>query len=248
MIGLMCLVLAGCSGNNKDYVSSDAGKEAESVNGTECKKEVKESAESADSKEKEKNTSLPDRSESGKKHKPRKQDMVLVSEYIPDIYIDLKYAAEDNFTGKRIYDFDEAYLRYGTVKKLKRVQSQLKKEGLALLIWDAYRPVKAQYRLWEICPNSKYVADPNTGYSSHSRGNTVDVTIVSRENEKIKMPTGFDDFSAKADRDYSDCTAKEAENARKLENLMKKAGFRAYQGEWWHFSDTESYPVKKLVK
>ena len=47
-------------------------------------------------------------------------DLVKVKDYIPDVYVDLKYATEDNFTGHRIYDFSEAYLRYGTVQKLKR--------------------------------------------------------------------------------------------------------------------------------
>lgn len=51
-------------------------------------------------------------------------------------------------------------------------------EGYCLKIWDAYRPVRAQFRLWEVCPNPVYVANPNTGDSSHSKGNTVDVTLV----------------------------------------------------------------------
>lgn len=59
------------------------------------------------------------------------------------------------------------------------------------------------------------------------------------------MPTGFDDFSKLADRDYSDCTQEAAENAMFLEQLMVKHGFKPYSGEWWHFSDTQSYPVEQ---
>ena len=59
------------------------------------------------------------------------------------------------------------------------------------------------------------------------------------------MPTGFDDFSAKADRNYADCTETAANNAQILELLMEKHGFTGYAGEWWHFSDTTSYPVEK---
>ncbi len=175
---------------------------------------------------------------------PNAADMVEVLDYIPDIEVDLRYSTENNFTGKKIYDFTDAYLRYGTVQKLKTVQEQLENEGLSLLIWDAYRPVSAQFNLWNTCPDPVYVANPNTGYSSHSQGNTIDVTMISVTGESIRMPTDFDDFSAKADRYYEDCTPEEAQNAQKLENIMIQAGFKPYSGEWWHFSDTDDYPIQ----
>lgn len=174
---------------------------------------------------------------------PEDGELVSVLEYIPDIYVDLKYATQDNFTGEVIYDFTEASLRYGTVKKLAAVQQALAEQGYSLKIWDAYRPVRAQFALWEVCPDPTYVADPNRGYSGHSRGNTVDVTLVTADGAEIEMPTGFDDFSAAADRNYSDVSETAAENARLLESLMTAWGFAPYSGEWWHFSDTTAYPV-----
>lgn len=185
--------------------------------------------------------------EKEKKSEPDTDTMVKVLDYISDVEIDLRYATKNNFTGQKIYDFKEAYLRYGTVVKLKKVQERLKKENYKLLIWDAYRPVSAQYQLWEVCPDPAYVANPNKGYSSHSRGNTVDITILTLEGEGVKMPTDFDDFSDRADRDYSDCSPEERNNAKKLENIMKDEGFTPYSGEWWHFSDTNEYPVKKSI-
>lgn len=172
-------------------------------------------------------------------------EFVRVKDYIPDIEVMLMYATQDNFTGEVIYGFTEAYLRYGTVKKLAAAQEVLKEKGFRLLIWDAFRPVSAQFKLWEVCPNSTYVANPNTGYSSHSRGNTVDLTLVTMDGQTVKMPTGFDDFSALADRNYYDCPEDAAENARLLENVMIEAGFTPYSGEWWHFSDNVSYPVEQ---
>ena len=170
---------------------------------------------------------------------------VRVLDYIPSIYVDLKYATYDNFTKHRIYPFEntEAYLRCGTVKKLMAAEEKAEAAGYRLKIWDGFRPVSAQFRLWEIVPNPVYVANPNTGFSSHSRGNTVDLTLVSLDGSTVQMPTGFDDFTPKADRDYSDCTVEEAENALFLQNLMIECGFTPYQGEWWHFSDTDSFPV-----
>lgn len=177
---------------------------------------------------------------------PKSDDaFVRAADYIPNVFIDLKYASEDNFTGTVIYEFDSAYLRYGTAKKLAGVAEEIDEDGYALKIWDAYRPAAAQFKLWSVCPNSKYVANPNAGFSSHSRGNTVDITLVTLDGSDVEMPTGFDDFSIKADRDYSDCSEMEAQNARYLENMMIKHGFKAYQGEWWHYADVDGYLVEE---
>ena len=166
-------------------------------------------------------------------------------DYVPGIYQALMYATDRNFTGHVIYDFSDAYLRYGTVKKLASVNADLAELGLSLKIWDAFRPVSAQFKLWEVCPDPTFVADPQKGFSSHSRGNTVDVTLVDKNGRELEMPTGFDDFSSKADRDYSDCPETAASHAQLLEILMEKHGFEGYFGEWWHFSDTDKYPVEK---
>ncbi len=176
---------------------------------------------------------------------PQAEDFVLAADYVPDILEELRYAAEDNFTGQIIYDFDRAWLRYGTVQKLAAAQAELVEQGYSLKIWDAFRPVSAQFTLWEVCPDPVYVADPNKGYSSHSRGNTVDVTLVYADGGAVEMPTDFDDFTALADRDYSDVAAGPAASARLLEEAMTGAGFVPYSGEWWHFSDSDSYPVEE---
>ena len=176
---------------------------------------------------------------------PDDEDFVRVIDYIPDIVVDLRYSTENNFTGRQIYEFSDLWLRYGTVKKLMLVQDELRQSGLYLKVWDGFRPVSAQFKLWEICPDPVYVANPNNGFSSHSRGNTIDVTLVYEDGTEVRMPTGFDDFSTLADRDYSDCEEETAANALMLEQLMAEYGFKPYSGEWWHFSDTQSYPVEE---
>lgn len=176
---------------------------------------------------------------------PQDADFVKVTDYIPDAVIDLAYATENNFTGKVIYDFSDCYLRYGTVKKLIQVQEKVKESGYRLKIWDGFRPFSAQEKLWQICPDPAYVSNPATGSNSHCKGNTVDITLVYLDGSEVEMPTGFDDFSALADRDYSDCPAEAKKNAEFLEDIMKEAGFKPYFGEWWHFSDTTDYPVDK---
>ena len=105
---------------------------------------------------------------------------------------------------------------------------------------------RKQFKLWENCPDDTYVADPNQGYSNHSRGNTVDITLVNSQGEELQMPTGFDDFSPLADRDYSDCPEEAAANAVLLETIMEEHGFKGYRGEWWHYTDTDSYEVEPM--
>lgn len=173
---------------------------------------------------------------------PEDDEYVIVKKYIPDIYVELRYATENNFTGVKIYDFTEAYLRYGTVKKLAQVQKELKQQGYSLKIWDAYRPFEAQQKLWEVYPDPNYVANPANGMKKHNLGGTVDITMVAADGTVISMPTEFDDFSLKADRDYYDIEDEEAvKNVMILQNAMENNGFTGYQGEWWDYSDTVEY-------
>ena len=134
---------------------------------------------------------------------PAPEDFVRVADWIPDIYTDLRYAADNNFTGQAIYDFSDAYLRYGTVEKLAAAHKTVAESGCSLLIWDAFRPASAQFRLWEICPDPAYVANPEKGFSSHSRGNTVDVTLVATDGQPVDIwDESPDDSGDDSDYDY----------------------------------------------
>lgn len=166
-------------------------------------------------------------------------DMVDLRDYIPGIQIELVYATENNVYKKPIYDSDQALLRRGTAEKLKKAQQTLQSQGYSLKIWDAYRPPQAQYRLWEVMPDRRYVIDPNQGFSNHSRGAAVDVTLVDLTGQELFMPTGFDNFTAQADRDYRDISQVQADNARLLEKAMVDSGFSSIFYEWWHFNDTD---------
>ncbi len=168
--------------------------------------------------------------------------LVRVSDYIPGAQQLLAYATQQNFTGKKIYDFEDAYLRYGTVKKLKAVFDELVEQGIGILIWDGFRPLSAQAMLWERCPNETYVSNPVTGKCTHCRGNAVDLTLIDLyTGQELEMPSEYDDFSSLADRDYSDCSPEAASNALLLQTIMEKHGFIGYSSEWWHFTDTVTY-------
>jgi hypothetical protein len=74
----------------------------------------------------------------------------------------------------------------------------------------------------------------------------VDVTLVNAEGKELEMPTGFDDFTTFADRDYSDCTDTAAKNAQLLQEIMEKHGFTGLQTEWWHFTEENDYEIEKV--
>mgnify|MGYP004528227893 FL=1 len=233
-LGTLALLLSAC-GTNADAPPSASAPPSSAVEEDSVIDETPPSAEETEAP-------APEEAET---NEPADTDFVRVQDYLPDVAVDLKYAAQDNFTGQVIYSFTDAYLRYGTVKKLEAVYDELSADGYSLKIWDAFRPTWAQFKLWDVCPDPAYVSNPTKGFSSHSRGNTVDLTLIAADGTDVEMPTGFDDFTARADRDYSDVTETAAANARYLEDVMQRNGFKPYSQEWWHYSDTDSYEVEQ---
>ncbi len=174
------------------------------------------------------------------------EDFVRIVDLIPSVRQELRYGTENNFTGQVIYEFSDAFLRFGTVKKLAQACLELGEQGLGIVIWDAFRPVYAQQKLWDVCPDPTYVSPPGTGRQTHCRGVAVDVTLCDLQTgELLEMPSDFDEFSALGDRDYSDGSEEARKNALILENAMKNAGFAPYAGEWWHFADTVDYALEE---
>ena len=181
-------------------------------------------------------------------------DLVNIKEINPRIMVDMRYATEDNFTGKKLYHLNACFLRRSTALKLNTVQSELERMGLGLKVWDCYRPVAVQKRLWAVLPDERYVANPKTG-SRHNRGSAVDVTLVDRQGSELLMPTGFDDFTSKANRRYRDLQKEVILNRALLEGLMKKEGFIPLGEEWWHFDDEKwmefdmiDLPFERILK
>ncbi len=170
-------------------------------------------------------------------HLPGKTaDLVDVKEVNPRIIVDIKYATEDNFTKKKLYDSNTCFLRKSTAAKLDAVQKDLEGMNLGLKVWDCYRPLAVQRIFWAILPDERYVANPETG-SRHNRASAVDLTLVDSQGNELQMPTGFDDFSPRADHHYRDLPDQVIRNRELLKGLMEKAGFIPLPEEWWHYDD-----------
>lgn len=163
-------------------------------------------------------------------------DIVDLKDVNPRIIVDMKYATEDNFTKKRLYDSNTCFLRRSTAIKLDAVQKKLEGMGLGLKVWDCYRPLAVQRIFWAILPDERYVANPATG-SRHNRASAVDVTLVDSKGKELQMPTGFDDFSPRAWHHCQDLPDQAIRNRELLKGLMEKAGFIPLPEEWWHYDD-----------
>ena len=175
-------------------------------------------------------------------------DLVDITQVNPNIRIDCVYATPRNFTGKQIYLRPICYLLRPIAEQLSKIQKELEKEGLGLLVWDAYRPLPAQQRLYDAASDKRYVANPKMG-GKHSRGTTIDLTIVRLSDGKLlEMGTYHDDFTEKAWYNYAAISAAAKKNRKELRDLMMAHGFEPIPHEWWHFDyhGWREYPVLKV--
>jgi len=171
-----------------------------------------------------------------------------IQNWVPDAIIDLKYATEDNFVGKVVYDQIYDRLRIGTLKKLVKAAQTLREKNFRLVIWDAYRPLAVQQLFWDLVQDETYVAHPSVG-SKHNRGCALDVTLADMSGTYLEMPSQFDDFSSRASVLQTGLNPNVKERLDALQNAMLLAGFENYPKEWWHFTDSdwEDYTFKDGV-
>jgi D-alanyl-D-alanine dipeptidase len=166
-------------------------------------------------------------------------ELVDVEKTIPGIVLDIRYATTNNFTGQKLYPFAKCYLRRAAAEKLRAAQKEFAPMGFGLKIYDGYRPLSVQRKMWEVFPQPGYVADPKKG-SRHNRGAAVDVTLIRlSDGSELPMPTPYDDFTKRAHRDFTDLPEDVIRNRDLLERVLTKHGFVGLPTEWWHFDDKD---------
>ena len=151
------------------------------------------------------------------------------------IVTDVRYSTTNNFTGKILYPTDKIYTRKIVGEALAKIQADLvTNHNYRLKVFDAYRPLSVQKKMWEILPDDNYVANPASG-SRHNRGAAVDVTIIDSLGNELDMGTEFDNFTEKAHFAYQNLPQKAIFNRTLLRNKMMQYGFNPITTEWWHF-------------
>lgn len=175
--------------------------------------------------------------------------MVNLKEIIPTLQIDLRYSTKENFTGEKLYPSTAiAFLRMPAARALINIQQQLAQEGLALKVWDAYRPHRATQRMWTLIQDERYVANPAKG-SGHNRGLAIDLTLVDlKTGTMLDMGTSFDHFSDTAHHDFKKLPSDVLKHRSTLKTIMEEHGFKALSTEWWHYSwpNDRNYEVLDL--
>ena len=160
---------------------------------------------------------------------------VNLKDYSQDFVYDMKYATSDNFLKAKVYDCAECFLRLKTIKALISANADFIKMGYKIKIFDCYRPLDIQKRMWKIVPNPSYVADPSKG-SIHNRGGAVDITLVDANGKALDMGTSFDFFGIEASHNYQNLSQEIKNNRELLKTTMIQNGFNPLDSEWWHYN------------
>ena len=161
-----------------------------------------------------------------------------------DVDLDLRYATADNLTGTPIYARPLCLLHPDAVPALERAVALARGLGLRLRIFDAFRPVEAQWRLWRALPDARYIADPRRG-SNHSRGTALDLSLADADGQPLPMGTAFDAMTPLSHHGRTDLPAGEQRHRALLAGVMAGAGWQPYLYEWWHYQipGAETYPL-----
>jgi len=186
-----------------------------------------------------------------------------VKEQLPSVNVELRYCGLENFIGKPVngYNAERCILSTQATKALVKVQAELLSKGLSLKIYDSYRPQQAvnHFVLWarqlnDTLNKQKYYPRVlkkdlfKEGYiaskSGHSRGSTVDLTIVNiKTGIVLDMGSPYDFFGRESWVNYQNITKAQRDNRLLLKSVMNKYGFRSYSKEWWHFTlNNEPFP------
>lgn len=160
---------------------------------------------------------------------------VNIKDYTKEVVFDMKYATNDNFLKTKVYDCDECYLRLKTVKALVNASKYFAKKGYKIKLYDCYRPLDVQKKMWAIVSNPNYVANPAKG-SIHNRGGAVDITLVDENGNELDMGTAFDHFGPESAHAYEQLDRKIHKNRKLLKKIMLRNGFEAFDSEWWHYN------------
>lgn len=199
-------------------------------------------------------------------HGPRAPGLVALSDLAPGVELEIRYAGTDNFVGAPVDGYEEptCLLTAPAARALAQVQRDLESEGLGLRVYDCYRPERAvaHFVRW-----ARDLGDERTrsayyprvakaelfarGYiaerSGHSRGSTVDLTLVERRpdggSEPLDMGTTFDLFDERSHTESPDVTEAQRANRLRLRAALARRGFRNYPLEWWHYTlEGEPHP------
>jgi D-alanyl-D-alanine dipeptidase len=192
----------------------------------------------------------------------RAAGLIDIRTIVPDAIIDLRYATSNNFVGVRLYPTDARCLVHGSMAAgLITAANRLRRQGDVLVFWDCYRPHAVQVHMFQIVPDSNWVARPGPYATSHEAARSVDVSLAHASTSLscasaqrvqghclLDMGTGFDDFTASAHAFATYGVPAQAQaNRSLLRAAMNAGGIVVYSGEWWHFDGPGALVQRPLL-
>jgi D-alanyl-D-alanine dipeptidase len=160
--------------------------------------------------------------------------MVKILDLDASFSIDIRYATANNFTKQVLYDCNTVWFRHKVAVDLVKAQKIFREKGYRIKIFDGYRPISVQWRLWKASPKKGYVSHPSKGMRMHNRGAAIDMTLVDKDGKELDMGTPYDFFGKEAHLNYPHNATIQA-NRKLLKTVMQQVGFKAISNEWWHF-------------
>ncbi len=167
-----------------------------------------------------------------------------IADYDSAFAYDVKYATKDNFLKEAVYDCVQCLLIPEVAEALVDANNYFCEQGYMIQLYDCYRPLSVQKKMWKIFPNPGYVGNPYKSGSIHNRGAAIDMTIVTLDGSPLDMGSDYDHFGKEAhiDHPHNDVII---ENRKILWEGMKKFGFSPIRTEWWHFNyDEKNYGLE----
>ncbi|TVZ51612.1 M15 family metallopeptidase [Dokdonia sp. Hel_I_53] len=172
--------------------------------------------------------------------------LINVDQFASEFAYDVRYATDDNFLKQTVYDCVQCLLIPEVAKALVSANDEFCELGYKIKLFDCYRPVSVQKKMWDIFPNPGYVGNPYKSGSIHNRGAAIDMTIVTLKDSILDMGSDYDHFGKEAHIDHPHNETIVA-NRKLLWSIMKKHGFSPIRTEWWHFNyDEKNYGLKVL--
>jgi D-alanyl-D-alanine dipeptidase len=159
---------------------------------------------------------------------------------------EIRYASTNNFIGEVLYDCPICLLRPEVATALLNANKYFCELGYRIKIYDCYRPLDVQKRMWEKVPRATYVANPYGKGSIHNKGAAVDITLETLEGCYVEMGSDYDYFGRESHIDNLNFSEEILSNRKILIEVMKKCGFITVRTEWWHFSFRKNRSFKTL--
>jgi D-alanyl-D-alanine dipeptidase len=159
---------------------------------------------------------------------------------------EIRYATPNNFIGETLYDCSKCLLQPDVAEALLKANQYFCEKGYRIKIYDCYRPLDVQKKMWAKVPRATYVGNPYGNGSIHNRAAAVDITLETLDGCYVEMGSDYDYFGREAHIDNYNFSKEILANRKLLFEGMRKFGFNTIRTEWWHFSFRKNWSYKTL--